>query len=485
MDNLKNKVFTGFIWKFAERFLVQGVTFIISLIIARILEPEDYGILGIILVYTNIATVIVVNGLNAALIQNQNADETDFSTLFYISLIISIFVYLVIYLCSPLIASFYNQEKLKNYLRVLSLILPISSISSIQNAYIGRNMIFRKTFFSSFIASLISGIIGIILAIKGFGTWALIFQMIASQVFICLVQFFIVPWRPKLLFSFKKSIPLLKFGANSLGADLIGTIFNQLNSFILGKWYKPSDLAYYNRGASFPSLISGNVSTIISSVLFPAFSKKGSDLKVIKDTVRKSTQIYAYVLNPIYVGLFAVSHNMISVLLTDKWLPCVPYLCIICIANFLSTISPLDIIALKAIGRSDVVFKLEFIKKPIWLLFIIIASFINTYVLALVLVFSTLMEIIVNGIAIDKLISYSIKEKLIDWFKQIVPSLVMFIGIYFFKFFNINKIIILIIQILLGIAIYCLYSIVTKNECFFYLLNIIINKFIKKEQEKF
>ncbi len=479
MDNLKNKVFSGFAWKFAERILVQGVTFVVSLVIARILEPEDYGLLGMILVYINIATVIVVNGFNAALIQNQQADEKDFSTIFYISLIISIVLYGIIYLLAPFIAGFYNQDELTNLLRVLSLILPISSLSSIQNAYIGRNMIFRKTFFASFIASVISGVIGILLALKGFGTWALVFQMIVANLITCIVQLFIVPWKPKLFFEIKKTIPLLKFGANSLGADFIGTIFNQLNSFIMGKWYSASELAYYNRGYGFPALISGNVSTIISSVLFPAFSKKSADISNIKDTMRKSTKIYAYVLTPFYVGLIAVSNNLISVLITDKWLPCVPYLCIICFANILGTISPLDVIALKSIGRSDIVFKLEFIKKPIWLLFIIVASFINSYALTFVLVLSTVMEMIVNGIAIDKVMGYSIKEKVLDWLVMMIPSIIMFIGIYFLRFIQINKVIILILQIIMGVAIYIVFSILTKNECYLYLLNIIKNK-IKK-----
>ena len=473
MDNLKDKVFSGFVWKFAERFLVQGVTFVVSLVVSRILAPEDYGLVAMVTVFTNIATVIVANGFNAALIQSPSATEEDFSTLFYISLFFSFVLYIGLFFLAPVIASFYGFNELISVVRILGLTLPISSVSSIQNAYIGRMMTFKKNFIASFIASVLSGVVGIWMALNGFGVWALVGQMLFSSILNCFVQFFIVSWRPKLYFSFKRSIPLLKFGANSLGTDLIGTIFNQINSFIMGKWYSPAELAYYNKGQSFPYLIQGNVSIIIASVMFPALSKCADDKKALKEMLRKTTKLYTYVLTPLYIGLMAVSKNLIIVLLTEKWIFSVPYMCIVCLACILGTISPIDVMVLKAIGRSDSAFRLELIKKPIWILLLFIASLINAYALAFVLVVVTIIELIINAIVINKYLDYSLSEKIYDWVKAMFPSLLMFVVVVAMNSIPINRIILLILQIFIGFVFYLIYSYITKNECFVYLLNII------------
>ncbi len=480
MDNLKTKVFTGFFWKFAERLIVQGVTFVVSLVVARILEPDDYGLIAMVTVFTNIASVIVTNGFNAALIQKDTVSDEDFSTIFFISFFLSFILYGILYITAPFIARFYNQIQLIKILRVYSLILPISSISSIQNAFIGRRMIFRKNFIASFISSVLSGFIGIVMAIKGFGVWALVIQLISNSVITCLIQFLIVPWRPKLWFSFTKSIPLLKFGANALGADLIGTIFNQLNSFVMGKWYSAAQLAYYNKGQSFPYLINNNVLNILTSVMYPAFSKRASDTKQLKKDLRKTVRLYIYVITPLYVGLIAIAKNLIAVILTEKWLPSVPFLIIVSISCLLGTIAPLDLIVLKSVGRSDIVFRLEFIKKPIWFLLLIIASFINVYAIASVLVFSIIMEIVVNGIAVNKVLNYSLKEKIEDWIITILPSVLMFIVVYAMNYIPANKIILILLQLIIGIVIYISFSLLIKDECFIFILTMLKNTLKKK-----
>ncbi len=476
MDNIKNKVLSGVVWKFAERILSQGVTFVVSLVIARILLPEDYGMIAMISVFINIAIVLVSNGFNSALIQGQSVTEEDFSTLFWSSLFISISIYIILFLLAPLISKFYNVTELTPIIRVFSILLPISAYNSIQNAYVAKKMDFKKNFIASLIASIVSGIIGIILAKKGFGVWALVFQTLSSIFLNTIVQAFIVKWHPKFVFSLKKSTPLLKFGANSLGADLIGTIFNQLNSFAMGKWYSAADLAYYNKGYSFPQLIHGNVCGIIASVMYPAFSSEIKDLNRLKDMARKTTKMINFVLCPIYIGMIAVSYNMIKLLLTEKWIQSVPFLIIVCVTYIIYNISPLDLLLLRSIGRSDIVFRLEFIKKPIWLTMLIISVFINVYAVAIVLIFAVLLEAIINSIAIKKFLNYGFFLKLKDWIKVIYPSLLMFIIVVAMNLFNINILILFPLQIIVGIVFYILFSIITKNECFFYLVNMIKNR---------
>ena len=484
MDDLKNKVFSGFIWKFLERFFVQFVTFVVSLVVARILAPEDYGLVAMVTVFINIAMVVVSNGFNAALIQSPNADEKDFSTLFYLSFCLSIVLYFILFFFAPQIASFYNQEELTSIVKVLGLILPISSITSIQNAYVGRMMIFKKNFVASLFSSLFSGALGIFMALKGFGVWALVFQMLSSSLLVCLIQCFTISWKPIFYFSIKRSVPLLRFGANSLGADIIGTVFNQLNSFVMGKWYSASQLAYYNRGQSFPYLINGNVSVIVSNVMFSAFSKRSNDLFQLKKMLKKTITLYSYILTPLYVGMFAISENMVELLLTEKWLPALPYLKIVCIACILGTISPLDIVVLKSIGKSDVVFHLEFIKKPIWILLLLLGACFNSYVLASVLIFATLMELIVNSIFVNKYLKYSLLEKMFDWGKTLIPSVIMFVIVYFLNFLQIKLIILVPCQIIVGVIVYVLYSVLTKNECFLYIKNLIKLKNGVRNEEK-
>lgn len=476
MDNLKSKTFSGFIWKFVERFFVQGVAFIVSLVLARILTPEDYGLVAMVTVFINIASVIVANGFNAALIQSKTVDEKDFSTLFFISLFFSFILYWILYFIAPFIAKFYGYSELVSIIRVLGFSLPIASVSSIQNAYIGRMLDFRKNFIASLISSILSGFIGVYFALKGRGVWALVIQNLFNSFVICVVQFFIVPWRPKLCFSLKQSTPLLKFGASSLGSDLLNTIFNQINAFVIGKWYTPEQLAYYNKGGSFPGLIHNNVSVIAASVMFPVFSKRADDIQNLKMMLKKAIALFTYVLTPLYMGIIAVSKNLVVVLLTEKWLPAVPYVCIIGFVSVLGTISPLDVIVLKSIGRSDIVLRLELIKKPIWLLLLIFALFVNTYAIACVLVVTTIIETFINGIVINKYLGYSLGEKLFDWGKAMLPSIIMFLIVYLMNFIPINTTILLLMQIFVGVAFYILYSVITKNEYFYYLFNILKSK---------
>lgn len=476
MENLKGKIFSGFFWKFGERFLVQLVTFVISLVLARIISPESYGLVAIITIFINIANVFVTTGFSSALIQNQNSDDEDFSTIFYCSFFISIIIYGILYFIAPLLSSFYKLNELTKLIRVFSLILPISSYNSIQIAYISKKMEFKKNFISSFLGSVISGIFGIILAYNNYGVWALIWQMLINNIVSCIVLMFLIDWRPRLKFSIKKAKPMLKYGVNILGADLLGTIFNQLNSFIIGKKYSPADLAYYNRGQSFPYLINNNICTIIANVMFPAFSTESTDFLKIKDMAKKTTLMTTYILCPVYFGMIAVSNNLIITLLTDKWIKAVPFMNIVCIACILGTISPTDLQILKAIGKSDIVLKMEFIKKPIWLCLMIVALFINIYALAFVIPIITLVELIINSIYIKKYINYSIMEKLKDWCIGIIPSLLMFITIMLFNFIPLNNTVLLILQILCGFFVYIVYSVLLKNNCYKHLINIIKNK---------
>lgn len=481
MENLKNKIISGFVWKFCERFLSQIVSFIVSLIVARILLPSDYGMVSMVNVFIIIANVFVINGFTAALIQKDETDNLDFSTIFFCSLFISILLYILLYIFAPLISKFYKVAELTNIIRVFGLILPISSYNAIQNAYVSKKMQFRKTFLGTFLGTVISGFVGIILAKKGFGVWALIYQYLINNIINCILLFVIIGWSPSLKFSFSRAKPMLKFGVNVFAADFIGTMFNQLNTFIIGKSFSLENLAYYNRGQSFPYLINGNIGSVLTNVMYPAFSNENNHEESFLKLAKKSVKLSTYILSPIYLGLAAAGYTMIKILLTDKWLECYPFMVIVCISCLFSGVSALDLQILKAKGFSNLVFKLEFIKKPIWLVATILAMFTNIYILTLVLVFIGFEEMIVNSFAVQKVICYKVKDKLCDFMYAIFPSIVMFLFVALLNLVKINSYILFPIQIVVGVLVFIGFSYVTKNDCLMDLLSMIRGRINEKQ----
>ncbi len=474
--NLGESVFSGFFWKFAERILAQLISFVVSIVIARILVPDDYGLVAMGMVFINIANVIVSNGFSAALIQKKDADETDFSTLFYCSLIISMPLYLVLYLFAPVVADFYNNDQLVQLIRVFGLILPISSYKSIQQAYVSKKLDFKKFFFSTLSGTIASAFVGILLALYGFGAWALVAQYFTNSIIDSIVLTFTIQWRPKLLFSFKKAKPLLSFGSKVLGTGLIGTLYNQLNVFLIGKKYSSADLAYYTKGNQFPELINNNISLSLIAVLFPAFSFKSDDKNQLKEMCSKVISISSFVLLPLYFGLISVSENLVQILLTEKWLPCIPFIIIMCINGIIGTIDIVDLQVLKAIGRSDIVLKMEFVKKPLYIIITIVALQFNIITLALTVPIASVIAIMINSFFVNKYIGYCLWQKMKDSAKSFLISMFMGIVVYAMNYLLINQLTLLVLQVLCGALLYTSLSFLLKNKNLKYCMNVLKKK---------
>ncbi len=471
--NLSKSVFSGVFWKFSERILAQLISFVVSIVIARILTPEDYGLVAMGMIFINIANVFVSNGFSAALIQKKDSDDLDFSTLFYCSLAISIILYILIYLIAPLLAKFYENEFLIKLVRVFGFILPLSAYKSIQSAYVSKTLDFKKFFFSTLAGTIVSAFVGIFMALKGWGVWALVAQYFTNNIIDSLVLTFTIKWKPKLIFSLKKSFPLLSYGAKVLGADLIGTIYNQLNAFLIGKKYTASNLAYYTKGKQFPDLISNNICSSLSAVLFPAFSIKSDDKAEMKRICRKTISVASFILLPLYFGLIAVSTNLVKVLLTDKWISCVPFLIIMCINGIIGTLDIVDIQMLKALGRSDTVLKMEFVKKPLYIIITIIALRFNLIILAFTLPVSSVIAIVINSFYVNKYIGYSLWRKIKDSVKSFVAAFIMGILVYLMNYININQIFLLFLQIMTGVITFVLLSYILRNKNMNYCINLL------------
>ncbi len=329
MQESKN-IINNFFWRLAERFGAQIVTFIVSLVLARLLDPEVYGVLALVMVFTSILQVFVDSGLGTALVQKKDADDLDFSSVFFFNTVVCVILYLLVFLAAPYIAQFYKMSELTSVVRVLGLILIISGIKNIQQSYVSRYLMFKRFFFATLGGTIGAAIVGIWMAQNGFGVWALATQYLFNASVDTLILWITVRWRPKWMFSFERLKGLLSFGWKLLGVSLLSTVYNDIRSLIIGKLYTANDLAYYNKAQQFPQLIATNVDTSIDSVLLPTMSQKQDDRATIKQMARLSIKMGTYVIMPIMVGLAVCCEPLIRIILTEKWLPCVPYLRIFC-----------------------------------------------------------------------------------------------------------------------------------------------------------
>lgn len=480
-NRLKNRVISGMVWKFLERIIAQGIAFLISIILARILMPEQYGTISLVLVFISIANVFVSSGLGESLIQKKDSDDVDFSTIFYCSLTIGLFLYGVLFLSAPLIADFYNDQSLTPVIRILSLQIPFASVKTIQHAYVSKHMMFRKFFYSTLIGTIISGVIGILMAYNGFGVWSLVFQYLINSIIDMTVLFFTVKWRPTLNFSLTSAKRLFSYGIKLMLAQLLNTTYNEARNLVIGRVYSKEDLANNSKGTQFPSLIIENVNTSISSVLFPTMSKVNDDMEALKKMTKTSIRVSCYIIFPMMIGMAAVASPLVKLLLTEKWIGCVPFLQMACIFWMFQPSLTANNQAIKAAGRSDICLKMEIVKKSFGFILIVGTMFINVYVLAFSNIVFAFFSMLVNMFPNKKIIKYGYLEQFKDMLPPLILSLVMGVAVFSVSFLDISDILKLLIQVPLGVGIYIAGSILFRFDSFKILLNYINSFFGKKE----
>lgn len=477
MDDTKNKVLSGLIWKFGERITAQVVTFVVSVVLARLLPTEAYGLITLVTIFITFANCIVVNGFGSSLIQKKDANNIDFSSVLYFQIGASLILYLILFFAAPLIASFFGEgyEQLVPVLRVLGLRIPLTAVNNVQQAYVSRKMIFRKFFFSTIIGTVVSAFVGIFMAYRGFGVWALVGQYLTNTVMDTIILGLTIHWKPELKFSWTRLKDLFRYGWKILVAGLIGETYNELRSIIIGKLYTSNDLAFFDKGKQIPNIIVTNINTTISNVLFPAISKEQSNPVNVKNMMRRSIRTSAYIMCPMMFGLAVVAEPLIKLLLTDKWLPCVPYLQIYCIAYCFEPIQTANLQAIKAVGRSDINLKLEIVKKGSSLLILFAVMRHSVDAIAYSLLLTTLIASIVNTLPNKKLISYSYRELAVDMAPGLLISSVMAVIVYFEGvWLKLSALPMMILQVLTGGVIYLLISVLFKVEPFTYLKETVI-----------
>lgn len=469
-DNVKNKAISGLFWTLMERVGAQGVQLIVSIVLARLIAPEEFGELALIIVFTNILGVFIDSGFGNALIQKKDADDLDFSSVFYFNVTMCSVLYILMFFAAPYIARFYKMPDLVAPIRVISLTFLISGVKNVQYAYVSRNMQFKRFFFATLGGTVGAAILGIWMAYKGYGIWALIAQSLFNNTVDTIILWLTVKWRPKLMFSFERLKGLFSYGWKLLVSSLIDMIYNNLREMIIGKMYKASSLAFYDKGSVFPRTIIVNVNSAINSVLFPVMSDAQDSTYAVKMMTRRAITTSSYVIWPMMMGLAACAEPLVRILLTDKWLPCVPFLRVFCIVYAFWPIHTANLNAIKALGRSDLFLKLEIIKKIVGLAVLAATMWFGPLVMAYSLLFTSIISQIINAWPNRRLLNYTYVQQLMDILPSILLSGFMFGVVYSVKMLNFNNWLTLLIQIPVGIAIYIAGSKLFRIESFDYVL---------------
>ena len=472
-NSLKSKTISGLLWKFAERIGAQAITFVLSIILARLLSPSDYGAIAILLVFITIADVFVNAGFGSALIQKKDADDLDFSSVFYFSFIFSVFVYFVVFLAAPFIANFYSMPILEQTLQVLALRIPVAAINSVQQAYVSRNMQFKKFFYSTLSGTATSAVVGIFMAYNGYGIWSLVWQYLSNAVINTIVLFSVINWHPQLVFSWQRLKSLFSYGWKLLLSGLLDTGYQSLNSLLIGKFYTPADLAFFDTGKKFPMVIVNNINSSISSVLFPALASEQDEPEKVKAHTRKAIQISSYIMWPMMLGMAACADNIVSLVLTDKWLSAVPYLQIACITYGLWPIHTANLQAINAMGRSDIFLKLEIVKKIVGISILMFTIQYGVLAIALGGIFGGIIGTFINSYPNGYLLKYSYMEQIKDILPSVILALFIAVIIKCFNNYFENSVSLLIVDILLFITLYILISYLINNKEFNYIINTI------------
>ncbi len=475
---MKQKVAKGVFWKLLENGGAQGIQFVIAILLARMLTPAEYGVVGIIMIFITIANVFVQSGFGTALVQKKQADEMDFSSVCYFEIVLAAGMYGILYLAAPIIASYYEIEELRAIVRVLAVVLFPGAVISVQTAYVSRKMEFRGLFLSTLAASVVSGAVSIWMAYKGYGVWAMVGQQVMYYGALMMALFLTVSWKPARMYSMERVREMFGFGWKLLCASLLDTVFNNLYGLFIGKIYNEELLGSYNRGEQFPKLIATDLGMAIQAVLLPAFSSRQEDVARVRQMVRQAIRLSSFVTLPMLLGMFAVADTMVEVLLGEKWLICVPFLRIMCISYCFWPIHITNLQAINAMGRSDIFLRLELVKKGLSLAALGVGMCFSVYGMVMIKAVQDFLCTFVNAAPNRKLLGYRIGQQWMD----VMPSaglsfvmciLVMTVGRLFGEMVPLVR---LTVQIGCGAVVYTGLAWLFKMDSFWYLARLIIRK---------
>ncbi len=449
-ESLANKTVKGVSWSFIDTLANQGITFLVGLVLARLLTPEDYGLIGIILIFVAIFNSIVDSGFSNALIRKKDATDVDYNTVFVSNLVVSVVLCLVLFFSSPLIAHFFALSQLDMLLKVMSSMVIINAFAIIQRTLLVKKIDFKSQTKISLISSITSGIIGIAMALREFGVWSLVGQQISRQLLNTIFLWVYAKWYPKLQFSWQSFKELFGFGWKLLVSGLIATIWNEIYQVVIGKCYSPTTLGQYTRAHQFSNLCSSNLTTIIQRVSYPVLSSIQNDIERLKAGYKRIIRISMLLSFVLTLGMAATAKSMILVLIGEQWLPAVPFLQIICFQMMLYPLHALNLNMLQVQGRSDLFLRLEIIKKIVGIVPLLLGIFIDIYFMLIGSVFTGMFAYYLNAYYSGPSLNYSIIEQVKDILPSFGVAITMAAVVYAMSFIPLSPFALFPLQVLVG-----------------------------------
>ena len=454
MISSKKTVISNMMWRFAERCGAQGVSFVVSIILARLLLPEEYGVVSLITIFTTILNLFIDSGFKNALIQKRDADQTDFSTVFYFNIFMGMVLYFLMFFAAPAISAFYGRNDMVPYIRVMSLTLVMGGVNGVQTAIVSRRMEFKRFFYATLGGTVFSAVIGIEMAYSGMGVWALIAQRLVNQAINTVILWFTVRWRPSLVFSLERLGPMFRYGSRLLGSAFLDSLNSNLASLVIGKVYQTDTLAYYDKGRRIPNLVVSNLQASVQSVLFPVVAERQGEKEQVGIILRRSFTTAAYGIFPCMVGLAVCAETIIRLLYTEKWISMVPYMQLWCFIFAFYLLHTADLQVIQAVGRSDIILKIEIIKQILTLAGIVVSIPFGVMAMLGVSCGITVICLYINSSPNKELAGYGFKEHIRDLIPIILLNAAMGAVVWLAGFLPLADIPRLILQIITGIAVY-------------------------------
>lgn len=465
VESFKRNVLTGIIWQYFQRMGNQMIHFLVSLILARLLMPEDFGTVALLGVFISISNIFIDSGFSNALIQRKKIDDIDTSSVFYLNIISSILIYILVYLCAPLVSSFYGIQQLTLLLRVLAIQIIITSFCCVQQAMLVRNMKFKFNFYIGIFSVIVSSATGIGLAYSGMGVWSIVFSQLMAQTCTMFGLWYFVAWRPKCIFSIERIKSLFSYGSHILGGSIINIIYNNIYNIVIGKRYTSIDLGFYNRGQLLPTTIIDTASTSFNSVLFPALSGIQDDKVHYKSVIRKSAKVISFIVFFLAAFMNAFAPQIISLLLGEKWLTSVPFMRIVCITVCLNPLIVINQTISTSLGRSDYYIKTTMISKFISIVLIAIGSLYTVYFMVFIGAIANFIALVITAIYNKNLIGYTYWEMICDDMPALIlASSTCGIAYVIVEMLTVNSILGLTIGGLLSSILYLALSYILNQE---------------------
>lgn len=479
-EGIRNKAIKGVGWSFADNILNQGVTFLVGLVLARLLSPEEYGLIGIIAIFIAVFNSIVDSGFSNALIRKNDAGDADYNTVFITNMVMSVLLFCVMFFGAPVIASFFNRPQLIPLTKVMASVVIINAFAIIQRTILVKKVDFKTQTKVSAIASVASGVVGIGMASGGLGVWSLVGQQLSRQFLNSLFLWVFAKWYPKLQFSLKSFKELFNFGWKLMVSGLIDTVWREIYQVVIGKFYSPATLGQYTRAHQFGSIFSTNLTAVVQRVSYPVLSEIQDDVPKLKNAYKKVIKVTMLITFCCMLGLAAIAEPMIVSLIGDQWLPAVPFLQILCFSMMLYPLHAINLNMLQVQGRSDLFLRLEIIKKIIAVVPLLLGIFVNIYLMLFGSVITGFIAYYLNAFYSGKFLNYSILEQVRDIIPSFIIAMIMAVSVWGISFINLPSVALLAIQLSAGVVMIVLLCELVRLDSYLEIKHIaltFINKF--------